>query len=307
LRGFGNLLFGDGLTTFKEIMESKKPGHYNLRGENITKGFTLIEVLLAVAVIALLASIISVGVRHAREKAKTSRGLQWSQNVHSLLGPYCEAWWNFDDGTASDVSGNGNKGTIHGGAYFTDETPNYMLGKSLSFDGTNYVDCGNGPSLNITDAITIEVWVKPANAPLTNRGIVGKNDGDSYKYYYGIGTTWGTGYRGMVKVGGNHYSSPPVSLSIGQWSHLVMTYDGETLRFYVNGKLASQNTDLSGKIKEAPTEHVYINYSSPPRWEGLIDEVRIYSQALPEQAIREHYLAGLGRHQKEIALAERQR
>ena len=289
-------------------MKSKRSTCSDFKNNNRAKGFTLIELLVVIALVGLLASIAAVSLRHARDKAKVSKGLQWSQNVRSLLGPYTEAWWTFDDGTASDVSGNGNDGTIFGGAAFTDDTPNYMLGKSLSFDGLNdFVDCGNGPSLNITDAVTIEAWVKPADAPLTNRPLIGKNDGSPLLYYYGIRTRWGSSYTSVVKVGGTYYFSPPVSLTIGKWSHLVMTYDGETLRFYVNGDFASQNTTPSGKIDAAPGNHVYINYNSGNRWKGLVDEVRVYSQALSKQAIRERYLAGLERHQKEIALAERQR
>ena len=41
------------------------------------------------------------------------------------------------------------------------QTPNGPSGLVLQFDGVNdYVNCGNDPSLDITDAITIEAWVK---------------------------------------------------------------------------------------------------------------------------------------------------
>jgi hypothetical protein len=69
------------------------------------------------------------------------------------------AEWHLDEGsgpTAVDTSGNGNDGTIYG-ASWTDG----KRGKGLSFDGTDdYIDCGQGSSLKITGAITVEAWVK---------------------------------------------------------------------------------------------------------------------------------------------------
>ena len=81
-------------------------------------------------------------------------------------------YWKFDEikgGIAKDSSGNGNDGTIYGAEAIAGKT-----GQVLSFDGVNdYVDCGNNGSLKITDAITVEAWVKIAHSP-GERIIVGK-------------------------------------------------------------------------------------------------------------------------------------
>ena len=69
-------------------------------------------------------------------------------------------YWKFDEGKgniAKDSLGMGNDGTISGGATYTKG----VSGSGLKFDGVDgYVDCGNNASLNITDTITIEAWVK---------------------------------------------------------------------------------------------------------------------------------------------------
>src|SRR5262249_49781765 len=68
----------------------------------------------------------------------------------------------FDDGTASDSSGNGNDGTfVNGAAVVSDST----RGNVLMLDGVDaYVDLGNGPifDLSIENEATIAAWVKVA-------------------------------------------------------------------------------------------------------------------------------------------------
>jgi len=67
---------------------------------------------------------------------------------------------NVDEGTGNpqDSSGKGNHGTITGATWTTQG----KFGNALEFDGVNdMVNCGNDESLNITDRITVEAWIKP--------------------------------------------------------------------------------------------------------------------------------------------------
>ena len=73
-------------------------------------------------------------------------------------------FWHMNEtswsGTTEDVKDETgvNNGTAHGGA---NTTTNGKFKRGGSFDGDNdYVDCGNDESLNVTNAITIEAWVK---------------------------------------------------------------------------------------------------------------------------------------------------
>ena len=64
-------------------------------------------------------------------------------------------YWKFDEGggtTAYDASGNGNDGTLTNGPKWTQGKE----GGALAFDGRNdYVNAGNGASLNIANEMTI--------------------------------------------------------------------------------------------------------------------------------------------------------
>src|SRR4030042_2336392 len=94
-------------------------------------------------------------------------------------GPDLAAYWKFDEGsgtTAFDSSGNGNNGNLIG-------DPKWAAGKyggALEFNGNDYVDCGNGASLNIRDQITITFWFKVQAFSNTWEAFLAKGD-DSYR------------------------------------------------------------------------------------------------------------------------------
>ena len=71
--------------------------------------------------------------------------------------------------TAGDTSGNGNNGTIHDAAW----TDGGRFNSALGFDGTSdYVNCGNDYSLQITDEITLDAWVKSSSS--AEQSVIGK-------------------------------------------------------------------------------------------------------------------------------------
>ncbi|MFQ6061968.1 MAG: hypothetical protein ACE5J9_02170, partial [Methanosarcinales archaeon] len=77
------------------------------------------------------------------------------------------ALWHFDEnkGTiAHDSSPNHNNGIIHGATWTKGK-----FGYALQFDGKNdYVQVPDSASLDITDTITIEAWVKLGKLPVNN-------------------------------------------------------------------------------------------------------------------------------------------
>ncbi len=73
---------------------------------------------------------------------------------------------------------------------------------------------------------------------------------------------------------------------VDQWSHLALTYDGSTLRLYVNGEQVSSRA-VSGTIRR--TSHpLWIGGNHPygEYFRGLIDEVRVYDRALDPDEVR---------------------
>jgi len=208
------------------------------------------------------------------------------------------ASWNFDEGSgtvAYDGTANNNDGTLGGGTAAYE--PSWVEGKhggALSFDGVDdYVDCGNDESLNITDEITIEAWVKMAGAAEQNKRIIEKGTWDvgGYRLVQIYDTTvmsWDvktTSERKELKGG---------SLSTNVWHHVVGTYENGNQKLYYDGNL---NTEygLTGTIISVATDfNIGSNTIHGECFNGSIDDVRIYNYARTPEQILQDYNAGKG-------------
>ena len=208
--------------------------------------------------------------------------------------PDLAAYWKFDEGsgtTAFDSSGNGNNGNLIG-------DPKWAAGKyggALEFNGNDYVDCGNGASLNIRDQITITFWFKVQAFSNTWEAFLAKGD-DSYRSSRSGGTGNAThmGASGTTVGGGNGYYDATVIITDNQWHHWAGVYDGSSGRIYIDGVLDTTSPG-TGRINQS-SYNLWIgeNQQATGRFlHGLMDEVRIYKRALTDAEIAE-VMAGAG-------------
>ena len=84
------------------------------------------------------------------------------------------------------------------------------------------------------------------------------------------------------------------SLPLDAWSHVVGTYDGETLQLYVNGVNVKENATPSGPL-DTRTNDLTIGKARLNNYglDGRVDEVAIYDRALTPEEIQQHYQNGL--------------
>ena len=202
--------------------------------------------------------------------------------------PSLVGWWKFDEtsgNTAFDSSGNGNDGTFVG-------NPQWVPGKvggALEFDGDDYLDCGNGPSLEIRDQITIAFWFQVQAFQNTWEAFFSKGD-SAYRVSRGDGNGDGThlGISGTGAGGGNGWFNGPTIITGGDWHHFAGTYDGTEGRIYIDGILDA-SSPASGQINIEP-ENLWIGNNSQNtnrQLHGLMDDVRLYTRALTVEEIRE--------------------
>lgn len=207
------------------------------------------------------------------------------------------AYWDFDEGKGDvlhDRSGNNNHGKIHGA-----EWVKCGKGYALQFDGIDdYVDCGSGPSLDITGPITLEAWVYPETVPSGEPGIVGKFF-ESYMFtYYSDGRCWW-----YISSGSNHCGT---ALIPGSWHHIAGTFDGVAMRLYIDGDLTATRSSTFPSIKSGKKFFIGCILGNPnatdpaytkiAHFQGMVDEVRVYCRALSDQEIAEDYVSKATQH-----------
>lgn len=202
---------------------------------------------------------------------------------------------------AKDLSGNANHGILK--PTYPANCPeqvgskNMILDKALKFDGIqDYINCGNDPSLNITDAITIEAWVYSSVGQsfksLVQKGALGDYD---YMLYWSGGASPSVNF-GIKDSSGTSSWGTAVSVSLNSWIHVVGVYDGDKLYIYINGELGSSKETALTNIRATSNNLNIGRWSSSYYFNGTIDEVRIYNRALSVPELRVGYDIGVLTH-----------
>lgn len=69
-------------------------------------------------------------------------------------------------------------------------------------------------------------------------------------------------------------------MPLNTWTHVAVTYDGATLRMFVNGVQVRSSAATGAAVATSGALRIGGNSVWGEYFRGLIDEVRIYSRAL---------------------------
>ncbi len=205
------------------------------------------------------------------------------------------AYWNFNEGTgtiASDSSGNANNGIINGATWTTGK-----LGSAMQFDGVNdYVNVPDGNSLDAS-TFTFESWIKnniDDSNILYNRIASKKinwDDADGWTIEINGINSGGAGEITVLGSGRSFNRIQVLPAWDQNWHHLVVVFSGSTAFIYLDGvykgvsninNIVSNNFNISiGRLGAGSN---FFN--------GIIDEAKIYNQALSAEEIMAEYQAG---------------
>ena len=202
------------------------------------------------------------------------------------------AQWHFDEGSGNQVrdsSGNGNNGTLNiGGDNVNSKWVDGKRGTALNLDGVNdYVNVGNSPNLRVNN-LTAEAWIKWKSFDTDTPGIMGQcGSVGNYGWVLWLNSethkirTWiSTDGTTTTEIG----STSP-ALELGRWYHVAMTYDGDTIRLFIDGVLEDSSTSLGGNIYASTTDLEIGHTLTSEHFSGIIDEVSIHDRALSQMEI----------------------
>jgi len=222
-----------------------------------------------------------------------------------------EIYFNFNDGIGdeiSDITNNEFNGTIYGATWSEDvpdidvtiygcTDPCYVeyneeatidIGScttwggcpdngdySMEFFGNEKIIIPNNNSLELSDKITIEVWVKNISDDCS---LISKGEGSSSTFllHYGANTMPDNTIRWHIKTEdmGWQYRDSETTVNPEEWTHIASTYDGNEMKIFVNGEL--NEFVLNGGNLINNNEDIEIgSHSGSYNLIGLIDNVHI--------------------------------
>ena len=245
--------------------------------------------LFACAAVLLVVSVFSTTTAHAADSFNTT--LSMPSNNLGLVG-----WWTFDGPTiggtsVTDVSGQGNNGTMVNGA-----TPvPGVEGQALSFNGTSqYVSLGNAATLQLTNG-TLSAWIKTSTLCANSSGnycdVISKNN--AFGFF-----TYSNGHLVTYDWGTSTIRDTGVMVTDGKWHYVTMTFQSGVAngtRLYVDGALVLTTTITIGN--QSNEVEIGNDAGSTQYFPGVIDDARIYNRALSPYEITQLYNAGTATHQ----------
>ena len=192
------------------------------------------------------------------------------------------------NGTATDLLGNNPPSVTSGISYVPDQ-----FGQSVTFNSAGYIDVPDNGTLD-NQQFTLSAWVDPVSA-----GVFGGNGNSIIEKNWNVGAIstkmgWDPQSGHFIFIVGDYTLGRLVSTDsfpAGNFYNVVGTYDGTTLKLYVDGQ-------LEGQLAYATT----VTYDQTPwtignngpgnrsrMWEGEINDVGIYNRALSSSEIQSIY------------------
>lgn len=208
-------------------------------------------------------------------------GVAMVSSVHAKM----IAAWTFDEGagtTAKDLV-SGRTGALKGGVSWDAG----KFGSAVKFDGkSGQVDIPDASKELVPPKITLTAWVKLADVSGT------KSIAEQYDWAGAFGAHAFRMNGAQIQLwviwgaAGDNVSAGTVTANV--WTHVAGSWDGETVRVYVDGKMAGEKK-LAKKDLAPSSKSLSIGVrgdSKDTHWmNGSIDEVAVFDEALSEAAL----------------------
>jgi len=213
-------------------------------------------------------------------------------NLTNTASAELVGWWRFDEGsgiTVNDSSGNDHHGTVQGTPEWGDGPEGF--GGALGFSNTTGAYCGVFDPTGGTGTFTLTLWCLWDGT-------------QSIQHFCTKSNGWGaTTAMFQIEVKGGHsdparvdrlhlayQGAPQAVLNLvphNEWVHLALVFDGTHATGYLNGvdDVGPQPTGIGPNV-DAPIIIGASHAAEGRTFQGFLDDVRIFNEALPAGQIQ---------------------
>lgn len=201
---------------------------------------------------------------------------------------------NYNSGTRTftDKSGNGNNGISSNNAVFVNDKYGRNE-KATHFNGSNDYVIVNNVDINNPEALTISAWFRKDGEGSTYECVLHQ----STNYTIGNSSFWlgvdsadnFTATIGAVTGVGWQAGQTNIKPVIGEWNHLLASWDGSVVKVYINGEYIKQYNLSTYTSLATPVRMGASSDGISYQFNGSIQNTAIYTRAFSAEEVKQLY------------------
>ncbi len=245
----------------------------------LNSGFTLIEILVTLAIIAIISAIAMISYSSVRREAANAKGKSLDAGIYQDIGLSLRSQWNFENGAADSFEG-ANNGTL----ISVTSVPG-IKGNALSFNGSNsLVQFGSSLFSTVPSSFTVTLWADPIKLPTTEDAILFYNTRNvEFMIGYSVTGKFYVAYK--LDPSGWEGLTAEAASNLNQWHHVAAVWSGTKVTLYVDGSVVGSRVPSGKKFATTasgnPAFGAFVRPSGTRNYfTGLLDEIRLYENAL---------------------------